>query len=401
MPLTETAIKNAKSADKPYKMTDEKAMYLLVNPNGGKYFRLNYLFNKKGKTLALGTYPDTSLKEAREKRDFARKQIAEGIDPSFDRKLKKMGASENNFQAVALEWFEKHISDKSDSHKVRITRLFERDLFPWLGCKPIAEIKTHELLLVVQRIEVRSVETAKRALQVTGQVFRYAEATGRAERDITQSLKGALPPTKSKHLASMTEPEKVRPLLQSIDEYSGSFVVKSAFQLAPLVFVRPGELRQAEWEHINFETKEWRYLVTKTNTPHIVPLSKQAIKILTDLKPLTGKGRYVFPSGRVHNGSRPLSDAALLAALRRMGYSKEEMSIHGFRAMARTMLDEKLGFRPDFIEHQLAHAIRDPNGRAYNRTSHLPERHKMMQAWSDYLDNLKTGAVIIPFSKAA
>jgi integrase len=188
--------------------------------------------------------------------------------------------------------------------------------------------------------------------------------------------------------------------LRSIDDYNGSYIVKSALQLAPLVFVRPGELRQAEWEHIDFEAKEWRYLVTKTNTQHIVPLSKQAIEVLSNLKPLTGNGRYVFPSARTPNGTRAMSDVALLAALRRMGYDKSEMTVHGFRAIARTILDEVLKFRPDYIEHQLAHAVRDPNGRAYNRTEHLPERHKMMQAWADYLDGLKAGAVVIPFCAA-
>ncbi len=197
----------------------------------------------------------------------------------------------------------------------------------------------------------------------------------------------------------MTDPQQVAPLLRAIDGYSGSYVVKSALQLAPLFFVRPSELRCAEWDHINLEAKEWRYLVTKTNTPHIVPLSSQAINILTNLKPLTGNGRFVFPSARTPNGSRAMSDMALLAALRRMGFDKSEMTIHGFRAMARTILDEVLGFRPDFIEHQLAHAVRDPNGRAYNRTAHLPERIKMMQAWADYLDSLKNGAQVIAFKK--
>ncbi|MDD2724680.1 MAG: site-specific integrase [Methylovulum sp.] len=205
---------------------------------------------------------------------------------------------------------------------------------------------------------------------------------------------------KGGHFSAVTEPKQAAELLRAIDGYSGSFIVKSALQLAPLVFVRPGELRQAEWEHIDLEAKEWRYLVTKTQTPHIVPLSAQAITILQELKPLTGNGRYIFPSARTPNGSRPMSDMALLAALRRMGISKEEMTIHSFRALARTVLDEVLGFRPDFIEHQLAHAVRDPNGRAYNRTAHLPERHKMMQAWADYLDGLKNGAQVIPFKKA-
>jgi integrase len=365
MPLSDTAIKNAKpNSDKPFKIADEKGMYLFVHPNGSKYFRLDYRFQGKRKTLALGIYPEMSLKQAREKRDTAKKQIADGIDPSLDRKIKKLGAGENTFQAIALEWYEKSTINKSDSHKKRTMRILENDLFPWLGYKPIAELKTPELLVTLQRIEDRNaIETTHRALQISGQVFRYAIASGKAEIDITQALRGALKQPTSSNFASLTDPSKIKPLLQSIDDYSGSLVVKYALQLAPLVFVRPGELRQAEWEHIDLETKEWRYFVTKTKVQHIVPLSKQAVKILTDLQPLTGRGRYVFPSEKTPNGSRAMSDVALLAALRRMGFSKEEMSVHGFRAMARTMLDEVLGFRPDFIEHQLAHAVRDPNGR--------------------------------------
>jgi integrase len=335
------------------------------------------------KTLALGVYPTTSLKEARDKRDTAKKQIDGGIDPSLDRKIKKTGATESSFKAIALEWYAKHLTNKSESHQKRTLSLLERDLFPWLGNRPIADIKTPELLAVLQRIENRNaIETAHRALQTSGQVFRYAEVTGRVDRDISQALKGALSKVDKGHFSSLTEPLKAAPLLRAIDVYSGTFVVKSALQFAPLVFVRPSELRQAEWEHIDLEAKEWRYLVTKTNTQHIVPLSTQSIEILTNLYPLTGKGRFVFPSARTPNGSRAMSDVALLAGLRRMGFDKSEMSVHGFRAMARTILDEVLGFRPDFIEHQLAHSVRDPNGRAYNRTSHLLERRKMMQDWA-------------------
>lgn len=294
------------------------------------------------------------------------------------------------------------MTNKSQDHQKRVTGVFQRDIFPYLGSKPIADIKATELLAALRRIEARNaIETAHRALQICGQVFRYAIATGRSERDITPDLRGSLMHAKAGHFSAVTEPKQVSELLRAIDGYTGSFVVKSALQLAPLVFVRPGELRKAEWEHISLESKEWRYLVTKTQTPHVVPLSKQAIEILTSLHPLTGNGRYVFPSARTPNGSRAMSDVALLAALRRMGIGKDEMTIHGFRALARTILDEVLGFRPDFIEHQLAHAVRDPNGRAYNRTAHLPERHKMMQQWADYLDGLKSGAQVIPFKKPA
>jgi integrase len=382
-----------------------------------KYFRLDYRYNGKRKTLALGIYPATTLKKAREKTEVAKNQIANGIDPSDTRKEAKTAQRatlENekrldaglptldSFECIALEWYDKRMINKSESHQKRTLSLLKRDLFPFIGNRPIAEIKAPELLAVLQRIENRNaIETAHRALQTSGQVFRYAEATGRVERDISQALKGALSIATAGHFSSMTEPNQAAQLLRAIDSYSGTFAVKSALQLAPLVFVRPSELRCAEWEHIDLEAKEWRYLVTKTNTPHIVPLSDQAIAILEAIKPLTSKGRFVFPSARTPNGSRPMSDMALLAALRRMGIDKTEMTIHGFRAMARTILDEVLGFRPDFIEHQLAHAVRDANGRAYNRTSHLPERKKMMQSWADYLDQLKAGAVIVPFEKSA
>lgn len=269
-------------------------------------------------------------------------------------------------------------------------RMLERNIFPALGNKPISELLPKDILVCVRLVEGRgAINTAHRTLRVCGMVFRYAVATGRIERDITADLKGALPPAKTVHFAAITDPQPLGALLRAIDAYSGTFTVKSALQLAPLVFVRPGELRRAEWAHIDLSAKEWRYFVTKTQVQHIVPLSTQAIEILTPLHRVTGRGRYAFPSQKYPDGSKPMSDMALSTALRTMGYSPETMSIHGFRAVARTLLDEVLGFRPDFVEHQLAHAVRDPNGRAYNRTAHLPERHKMMQVWSDYLDGLK------------
>jgi len=405
MPLSDTTCKNAKPKDKPYKVADEKGMFLLINPNASKYFRLKYRFDGKEKALALGVYPDTSLKQARIKRDQAREQIANGIDPNENKKAVKLASAEsmaNSFEVIAIEWYERHMVTKSDHHKKRITSLFNRDLFPYIGGKPISEIKPTELLAALRRVEARNaLETAHRALQVSSQVFRYAVATGRTDRDITPDLRGALTKAQEGHFAAVTDPKKAAELLRAIDGYTGSFVVKSALQLAPLLFQRPGELRQAEWQQIDFAAKEWRYFVTKTKNEHIVPLSKQAIEILTELHPLTGKGRYVFPSARTPNGSRAMSDAALLGALRRMGFEKSEMTIHGFRAMARTILDEVLGHRVDFIEHQLAHAVKDPNGRAYNRTAHLPARHKMMQSWADYLDSLKNGAQVIAFKKTA
>ena len=278
----------------------------------------------------------------------------------------------------------------------------ERDLFPWIGKRPIADIKAPELLAVLRRVESRgALESAHRIRTICGQVFRYAVATGRAERDPAADLRGALPQPQEKHMAAITEPAKVAELLRVIDGYQGGFVVKCALRFASLVFVRPGELRHAEWSEIDFENAQWNIPAgkMKMKEPHLVPLSQQAIEILKELKKLTGASRYIFPSGR--SIDRPMSNNAILAALRRMGYTKDEMSAHVFRAMARTILDEVLQFRPDFIDHQLAHAVKDPNGRAYNRTAHLNERRRMMQTWADYLDGLKIGAKVIPFKNIA
>ena len=404
--LTDVAIRNAKPQDKDTRLNDGGGLYLLIKSNGARWWRFDYTINRKRKTLSVGVYPDVTLSDARRKTQEARNSVANGVDPSDERKASKVAQLHqienkkriteglpalDSFEHVALEWFDKMMLNKSASHRSRTLSALKRDVFPWVGSRNIADIKATELLPVIQRIESRNaIETAHRTLQTCGQIFRYAEATGRADRDITQSLKGALSPVNSTNFASMTDPKLVKPLLKAIENYNGSIIVKCALQLAPIVFVRPGELRQAEWAHIDLDAKEWRYLATKTNTPHIVPLSHQAITIFETIKPLTGEGRFVFPSARTPNGSRAMSDVALLAALRRMGFEKSEMSVHGFRAMARTILDEVLGFRPDYIEHQLAHAVKDPNGRAYNRTAHLGERRKMMQAWADYLDGLKT-----------
>lgn len=401
--LSDTACKNAKAKDKPYKISDEKGMFLLINTNGSKYFRLKYRVDGKEKVLALGVYPETSLKQARDKRDEARQQIADGIDPSANKKAvkqAKVANAANSFEVVAREWYERNMLDKSDSHKKRTLANLERDVYPWLGSRPITDIKAPDLLTMIRKVEDRgAVETARRILQVCGQVLRYGIATGRLEADVSPALRGSLKPTISGHFGAITDPKSLGALLRAIDEYNGSLLVRTALQIAPMVFVRPGELRAMEWAHIDIEAKEWRYLVTKTKVQHIVPLSEQVISVLDGIRPLSGQGRFVFPSERTPNGSRCISDMALLAALRRMGFTKDEVTVHGFRATARTILDEVLGFRPDFIEHQLAHSVRDPNGRAYNRTAHLVERHKMMQAWADYLDGLKAGATIIPFTK--
>jgi len=402
--LTDPKCKNAKPKDKSYKLADEKGLYLEVMPNGAKYWRMKYRYGGKEKRLAFGVYPETGLKEARAKRDDSRKLLADGADPSETRKAMKAAqiADAETFEVVAREWWIKNAPTWAENHSNRTLRRLERDIFPWLGNAPIRTIDAPKLLAALRRIESRgAVETAHRTLQNCGQIFRYAIATGRSERDISTDLKGALPPVKGGHFAAITEPKQVAELLRAIDDYQGTLTVQCALKLAPMFFVRPGELRQAEWTHFDLDASEWRYTVTKTDTAHIVPLAEQAVTILRELHALTGHGRYVFPSARTPNGSRPMSDVALLAALRRMGFAKEEASVHGFRALARTILDEVLGFRPDFIEHQLAHAVRDPNGRAYNRTAHLPERRKMMQAWADYLDNLKKGPDVVPFRQTA
>ena len=390
MALTDVKVRTAKSQEKAYKLSDEKGLFLYIMQSGSKYWRLKYRYLGKEKLLALGVYPDVSLALARERRDEARKLLASDIDPSEHRKVMKTASSAraaNSFELVAREWFAKHSSNWVASHSDKIIRRLERDVFPWLGAKPIAEITASDLLAIIRRIESRgAIETAHRALNNCGRVFRYAIATGRAARDPSQDLKGALPPVKNTHFAAQTDPVKFAQLLRAIEGYEGTLIVRCALRLAPLLFVRPGELRHAEWSSIDFEKAEWRYLVTKTDTLHVVPLATQALAIFKELHPLTGSGRYVFPGAR--SAKRPMSENAILVALRLLGISKEEASGHGFRATARTLLDEVLGVRPDFIEHQLAHAVRDPNGRAYNRTAYLPERKKMMQDWADYLSEL-------------
>jgi integrase len=391
--LTDTEIRKRKPEQKPIRLYDERGLYLEISPAGGKWWRLKYRCGGKEKRLSLGIYPEVSLKDARDRRDEARKLIAVGIDPSEHRKATKAASvdrASNSFEVVTREWFAKFSTEWAPSHRDRIIRLFERDIFLIIGGRPVSDVTAPELLTALRRIEARgAVDTAHRARGICGQVLRYAVATGRCERDPSGDLRGALPPVKEKHFAATTDPSKLAGILRAMDGYNGDLIVRCALRLAPLVFVRPGELRAAEWKDIDLDAAEWRYTVTKTDVPHIVPLCRQALEILRELEPLTGHGRFVFPGAR--SSSRPMSDNAVLAAMRRMGIAKEDMSGHGFRAVARTILDEVLGFRPDFIEHQLAHAVRDPLGRAYNRTAHLPERRQMMQKWADYLDKLQAG----------
>ena len=400
VPLTDAKILKTKPEQKQKALFDGGGLFMLVTPTGGKLWRFKYRFDGKEKLLSLGSYPEISLKEARKRRDENREQLAHKIDPGAVRKAQKQAKAEetDTFEVIAREWHTRFKPTWTEGHAATIMDRMERDLFPWIGNRPISEIKATELLAAMRRVESRgALETAHRIRTIGGQVFRYAVATGRAERDISVDLKGALPQPQEKHRAAITEPLEVAKLLRAIDDYSGSFVVKSALKIAPLVFVRPGELRHLEWTELDFENAQWNIPAgkMKMKEPHLVPLSKQAIEILKDLQGLTGTSKYVFPSGRSFD--RALSDNAILSALRRMGYEKDEMSGHGFRAMARTILDEVLQIRPDFIEHQLAHAVRDPNGRAYNRTAHLSERRKMMQTWADYLDGLKAGAKVLPF----
>jgi integrase len=404
MPLTDTAIRNLKTSAKPQSVADERGLSLHIQPNGSKWWRFRYRFNDKAKMLSLGVYPDVGLKEARERREDARKLLANGIDPGENRKVQKAAKVErsaNSFEVIAREWFSKHLDTWAKSHADNILARLENDVFPWLGGKAIAEITAPDVLSVMRRIDARGARyTALRAKGNISMVMRYAIATGRAERDPCPDLRGAIPKPSTTNFASITTPDKVAELLRAIDGFGGTFVVQCALRLAPMLFVRPGELRRAEWASIDLDKSEWGYFVSKTKTDHLVPLSSQAVAILTELHALTGQGRYVFPGAR--GNDRSMSEAAINAALRRMGYdTKTEITGHGFRAMARTILHEELHQKPEVIEHQLAHKVSDTLGTAYNRTKFLKERKAMMQLWADYLDKLKAGADVIPLHGSA
>ncbi len=392
MALTATSVKNAKPKGKAYKLADGGGMFLLVSPGGSKYWRQKYRIAGKEKLLALGVYPEVSLAEARNRRDQARKLLDNGVDPSeFKKSLKDSlhENSSNSFEIIAREWLDKTSSKWVDNYLEKLTRRFETYIFPRMGHKPITEITSPELLKALRHIEsTGAVDTAHRTLQNCGQVFRYAVATGRADNDPTSALKGALAPVNLKHRASITDPSQVGALLRAIDGYDGIFPVKCALCLAPILFARPGELRHAEWSEFDIAKAEWRIPAEKMKMKeqHIVPLSSQTLAILEELHPLTGKGKYLFPSIRTNR--KPMSENTINAALRRLGYTKEEMTGHGFRSMASTLLNEQ-GWNKDWIERQLAHAERDNVRAAYNHAEYLPERKKMMQQWADYLDSLR------------
>jgi integrase len=392
--LSATAISKAKPGNKPKKLFDGDGLFLLIQPSGSKWWRLKYRFRGKEKLLSLGVYPEISLKVARERREAARRLIAEGIDPAVNRRIAKASDTEggkNTFETVAREWLAKFSANWEKSHTDKITRRLEVNVFPWLKSRIVREITAQELLHCLRRIESRgALETAHRTLQNCGQILRYAVVTGRAERDICSDLRGALPPPKETHLASITNPKEIGKLLRTVDGYTGGYVVRYALKLAPLVFLRPGELRKGEWQEVDFSEAEWRIPAErmKMRVPHIVPLSKQAIAVLTELQAITGnegKGKYLFPG--IRKNGKPMSENTINAALRGMGYPKEEMTGHGFRSMASTLLNEN-GWNRDAIERQLAHGERDSVRAAYNYAEFLSERRKMMQWWADHLDKL-------------
>jgi integrase len=396
--LSKLLIDKTKHGSKTIRLWDGRGMYLEISPSGGKWWRFKYWFGGKERRMSLGVYPDVSLVDARKKREDLRRKVAAGIDPAEERKAEATAlieSTENTFEAVACEWFEMFSKTWVPDHAEKIIRRFELYVFPWIGSRPIKAITAPELLTVLRRIESRGThETAHRALQICGRAFRFAVATGRAERDPSRDLMGALAPIKEKHFASITDPVGVGKLLRAIDAYNGSWITRCALRLAPLVFVRPGELRKAQWSEIDFEKAEWRIPAErmKMRSQHIVPLSTQAVAVLCDARQLSGRFAFVFPG--VRSRARPMSEATVTSALRIMGYTGQDMTGHGFRSMASTLLNEQ-GWNRDAIERQLAHGERDAVRAAYNYAEHLPERRRMMQAWADYLDQLRGSAIVM------
>jgi integrase len=394
--LTDKAIRALKPREKAFKVAAGLGLYLLVQPTGKRLWRFKYRINGKEFLEALGSYPEVSLADARTRRDDLRRLHASGVDLAAHRRAAKAALTSNggnSFEVIAREWYDKIYSpNKKPEHARRILSRLEKRIFPWLGTRPIKDMTASEILLVLRRIEDGGqLETAHRALGDISAIMKYAIATDRAASDPCRDLKRALPPTRVRHLAAVTEPKDIAALMLAIHGYQGGLVVRTALRLAPLVFVRPGELRAARWEHIDLDAAEWRFNASKTNQQHIVPLSTQAVALLREIQPLTGKREFVFPSER--SSLRPMSENTINAALRSLAIDKKTMCGHGFRAMARTALDEQLKFQIHLIEAQLAHAVRDANGRAYNRTTHIEERRLMMQQWADYLDALRSPKV--------
>ncbi|CAB3759436.1 tyrosine-type recombinase/integrase [Paraburkholderia solisilvae] len=405
MPLTDAQVKNARynPDGEGNRLSDGGRMYLQLDKSGAKYWRLNYRFAGKDKTLALGVYPDVSLAAARKKRDVAREKLADGVDPGEAKKVEKRAtllAASNSFEAVAMAWMEERRSSVEQAQYDKTLARFKVDALPWLGKRPITEIDAPEILAVLKRVDARGARfTSHRLRSEISRVFRHGIKEGYCKYDPARDLVGAIPPSVTKHFAAITEPDEAAELLRAFDGFKGTFVVQCALKLSPMLFQRPGELRQMEWASIDFDRAQWSFFVNKTKTHHLVPLPTQAVTILLELHALTGDGRYVFPGAR--DKKRPMSDAAVNAALRRLGYdTQEEITGHGFRAMARTILHEELEQQPDTIEHQLAHKVPDALGTAYNRTKFLKQRRAMMQKWADYLDKIKAGAEIIPINAA-
>lgn len=394
MALTDRQIKSAKPRDRDYKLSDDRGLYVLVTKSGSKLFKWKYRIEGKEKKLSLGTYPEVSLAKARLSRDEARIQLSQGIDPSASKKAQKRDQAvdaEDSLRSVAEEWLEVRMSDRSESYQAKVRRSLEVNVYPKIGVRSVAELTTPDLLVVIRDIENRGViETAHRVKQTLGQIFRYAIATGRAISDPIPALSGALKPRKQSHYASITNPEEVGKLMRNIDAFNGTPTVRYALKLGALFFCRPGELRHLQWSDINQAENRIEIVAEKTDAQHIIPISRQARVLLDELYEINHRSKYLFPSSR--GASRCMSDNAMRTALRSMGYTNGEMTPHGFRAMARTLLDEVLDFRVEWIEQQLAHAVRDPNGRAYNRTKHLQQRAEMMQAWADYLEKLKNSS---------
>ena len=387
--LTETILRKLQPKEKPYKIVDGSGLFIWVTPKGSKLWRLDYRFNGKRKTLALGRYPEISLSEAREIAFEMRKLIARGIDPAVKRKEEKLAKS-ITFEAIAWEFIEKNKPVWAPTHTDKVILRLRKYLLPSLGSMPINEIKAPHLLNCVRAIEKQGkFETAHRVLQLAGQIIRYAIATGRAEFDPTPALRKALTPSPKRHLPAITDPKELAGILRMIWSYPYSPIVAGALKMLVYTFQRPGEVRNMKWKDIDWERKEWRFIAYKIKKEHIVPLSRQVMEILEELKPLTGHSPYVFMGT---SWNRPISNVTTNAALKRMGIdTKNEITSHGFRAVARTLLHEVLGYEPDIIEHQLAHKVPDRLGEAYNRTKFLDHRRKMMQDWADYIDALREG----------